>query len=682
MKRITCLFLTLCLLAGCALAGAESRPSPGKPYENPNLYTVLPAERPGPEENYNLYVNYDLYADAYNGINLWYSDFRERLNHHMAQRVMEICRNPEYTDPESEIIRILYKLASDTEKLERDGLAPLMAKVDRVKAVRTLDELTALIGEDGFLLSAPFIMLSKGMGGKESDSELYIVSMAKQELPFYITLPDDQTEEEMMEDPEGQARKWLTLMQYSEEEAARLVEKISRYDSGIPEDQETGAPAEDTPPDYSDIPEEQGTWLDKPLISLQEIRENSPALYAQLEGAGMLKENAETQPVYEIEKIGITSFLNWYREENLETFKAIVALTLYNDAMPYLDRERLLASYLGSSAKDDERFAYDRLNAAASVPLNQSFVTHCVPEETWEMAVNLFEDIRKAMGARIESKTWLSAESRQKCLEKLADLKMSQITPPGGNFDCGLLLEKLRGCENLLDAAAFCKRFVRLCEMRFTGEKIIKGNPYTGVGVLVAGGQYDPNQNMFCIGAGTLDGPACDTTSRETLLGTLGMHIAHELSHAFDNQGIQRNAAGEPMLTEEEIQTYNEEVKPIAAKLSQIETGNGNYLPGELVSTEVIADLEGMRLMLDLAKQEESFDYDAFFRASAKFFFDYRAGDDNAPDAGTGYVDSHPPYYVRINFCVAHFDEFYQTYPTVKEGAPMYIAPEDRVMPW
>ena len=680
MKRIICLLLTLCLLAACALAGAEDALSLGKPYDNPNLYTVFPAERPGPEENYYLYANYDLYADAYNGINPWYSDFRGRANQYMSQRIMEICRNQEYNDPDSEIIRILYNLASDTEKLERDGLAPLMTRVDRVKAVRTLDELTALIEEDGFLLSAPFIVLTTGMA--ESNPELHIVKMAKTEMQFYITLPHNQTEEEMLEGPEGLARKWLTLMQYSEEEAARLVEKISRYDSGMPDDQEAGALAEDIPPEYSNIPEEQETWLDKPLLSLQEIRENSPVLCAQLEGAGMLKEHAETQPVYEIERFGIESFLNWYKEENLDIFKAIVALTLYNDALPFLDRERLMTSDIGSAMKDDERFLYDRLNAAASIPLNQSYVTHCVPEETWEMTVNLFEEIRTAMGARIESKTWLSAESKEKCLEKLADLKMSQITPPGGNFDCGPLLEKLRGCENLLDAAAYCKRFDCLCRMRFTGEKLIKGNPYTGFGILVAGGMYDPAQNMFCLGAGTLDGPLCDTTSRETLLGTIGTHIAHELSHAFDNQGIQRNAAGEPLLTEEEIKTYNEKVKPIAAKLSRIETGNGNTLPGELVSTEAIADLEGMRLMLDLAKQEESFDYDTFFRASAKFFFDYRAGDDNAPDAGTGYVDSHPPYYVRINFCVAHFDEFYQTYPSVKEGTPMYIAPEDRILIW
>ena len=682
MKRIACMLTAMCLLAVFTFAAAEETPSLGKPWTNPNLYTVFPAERPGPEENYNIYANYDLYVDAYSGINPRYNNLEMRANMFVSQQVMEICRNQEYTDPESEILRILYNLASDTETLERDGLAPLMAKVNRVKAVRTTEELTELIREDGFLLSAPFLTLSMGMGNAESDPELYVVYMSKAELQLYISLPYQQTEEEMLEGAEGLARKWLVLMQYSEEEAARLVERISRYDIGIPDDQDAGAPAEDYPPDYSNIPEVQETWLDKPLISLQEIRENCPVIYAQLEGAGMLKEYAETQPVYQIEKNGIQSFLDWYKEENLEIFKAIVALKLYNDAMPYLDRERLMASYLGGKGSNEDLFLYEQLNSAASVPMNQSFVAHCVPTETWKMTVDMFEDIRKAMRARIESKDWLSAESKQKCLEKLDNMQMSQITPPGGNFDCGPLLEKLRGCENLLDAAAYCKRFNRLCEMRFAGEKIIRGNPYTGFGVLVAGGRYDPNQNMFCIGAGTMDGPLCDATSRETLLGTLGTHIAHELSHAFDSQGILRNASGDPMLTEEDVETYNEKVKPITDKLSRIETGNGNCLPGERVGYETIAELEGLCLTLDLAKQEENFDYDAFFRVYAKFFFDYAPGDDNSPDAASGWVDTHAPYYVRVNFCVAHFDEFYQTYPSVKEGTPMYIAPEDRILIW
>ncbi|MBQ6233422.1 MAG: hypothetical protein IJJ80_07905 [Clostridia bacterium] len=42
----------------------------------------------------------------------------------------------------------------------------------------------------------------------------------------------------------------------------------------------------------------------------------------------------------------------------------------------------------------------------------------------------------------------------------------------------------------------------------------------------------------------------------------------------------------------------------------------------------------------------------------------------------------HPLPYIRVNFTVQHFDEFYQTYPSVTEGTPMYLAPEDRLLIW
>ena len=42
----------------------------------------------------------------------------------------------------------------------------------------------------------------------------------------------------------------------------------------------------------------------------------------------------------------------------------------------------------------------------------------------------------------------------------------------------------------------------------------------------------------------------------------------------------------------------------------------------------------------------------------------------------------HPASYVRVNYTVAQFDEFYQAFPSVKEGTPMYIAPGDRTVIW
>ncbi len=85
--------------------------------------------------------------------------------------------------------------------------------------------------------------------------------------------------------------------------------------------------------------------------------------------------------------------------------------------------------------------------------------------------------------------------------------------------------------------------------------------------------------------------------------------------------------------------------------------------------------------MLDLAKKEENFDYDAFFRAFAGFYFLYDYGNVHMPNEA-GRVDTHPPYYVRFNYTVSQFEEFYRTYPSVTEGTPMYVAPENRILAW
>ena len=63
MKKIICLLLALCLLAGCSPAAAEESFPLGKPYTNPNLYNSFP-ECPDPEDNYYIYACYDLFVNA------------------------------------------------------------------------------------------------------------------------------------------------------------------------------------------------------------------------------------------------------------------------------------------------------------------------------------------------------------------------------------------------------------------------------------------------------------------------------------------------------------------------------------------------------------------------------------------------------------------------------------------
>ena len=53
---------------------------------------------------------------------------------------------------------------------------------------------------------------------------------------------------------------------------------------------------------------------------------------------------------------------------------------------------------------------------------------------------------------------------------------------------------------SLMDAAAISSRFYNQCMMRFTGEKIVRGNPYAlgdpDLGPLSVGGRYVPGQKV------------------------------------------------------------------------------------------------------------------------------------------------------------------------------------------
>ena len=63
MKRIICFLLTLCLLSGVLGAALAEGALEGKPWINPEWPENLPSQRPAPEENYYLYVNYDLHKE-------------------------------------------------------------------------------------------------------------------------------------------------------------------------------------------------------------------------------------------------------------------------------------------------------------------------------------------------------------------------------------------------------------------------------------------------------------------------------------------------------------------------------------------------------------------------------------------------------------------------------------------
>ena len=658
MKRIISLLLALCLLAACTLAGAENTHLQGKPWVNSNLYGQWPDERPAPEDGYDMYANYDYYREVPPIEEITGSYARIIQGEETVQeQFLSLCKDPEWTGTEVEILQILYRLYTDAEKREQDGLAPLQPYADRLRAVSTQDELTSLIREDGWMYGPALYNSELVPAGLEGG--IYTLYIGMVEFIDYLPL-DPVTFESPGKDIEG-AKETLRLLGYSAEEAAGAVEKILAFADQL----EASNVIEE---DLEVTVEERGT------ASLNDLRELCPLVPELLTAQGLVREGTEAEQIYKISAAHLHWFRDLYLEENLEVLKAVLMLGMYAGVKPVLPK----------TGEDGEtETSFDSFNFFIPETIkDQAYLHSYVPQERLDMYYRMADEYKEAMRVRLEQSSWLSEGTKQEALRKLDKLVASKLDYAYGDIDCTPLLEKLRSCGNLLEAAGLCGQFDRECMAHFSGRDTVRGNRFrSGHTLLICEGQYVPHENIFYLGGGSLV-IAVDMTSREMILGSIGVHMAHELSHGFDTTGSQFNADFTGSLfTEEDQRIFNEKAETIARQITAIEPLDGMDGNGPRKIGEVVADLTGMSLTLDIARKDTDFDYDAFFRAFAWFFFCYMI-DPVVNMPRDIAMNPHPLPYIRINFTVQHFDEFYQTYPSVTEGTPMYLAPEDRLLIW
>ncbi len=666
MKRWFTLLITLCLVLswGHMPAPAEEVRLEGDPWINSNLYGRWPSERPAPEEQFELYANFDEYRAAFERGDKAESSLLTRGEKTNRENIMALCTDPDRTDAECECIRILYGFMTDQESIRNSGFSSLMTRVERVRGVKTPDELTALMQEEGFLFCSPFF--SCNLSYPQANDVGQYVFYVSRSCELDTVYP---SEEELLANPwadtakdtEG-ARRKLMRMGYGEEEASELVQKLVWFeDENIAE--QINMPS-------TDLPDEEIH------VSAEQIRTLCPPLYAMLKGQGYIREGMESEPVYIITPEEGRIFCCLYTEENLELLKAVIALSFYRSA----------ESFLGPAAfpelDDSPVDILSQLDTFCRPLITQAYFHNYIPMERIEESLRLFEEIKGVLRARIKQSSWASDQTKENALRKLESMRHNDMIYRQ-EFDFEPLHSDLRSCSCLVDAAERCMLFNRQCSADYAGRESIPGDRYLETfNPISADGRYDPYSNSFSIGFGALCDDMYDDTSRETVLATLGATLAHEASHGFDNNGMYFDANGRnnPLWTESDMQLYMDRANAIAERAEKIKLLDDLNVMGHQQLYEIIADMQGIRLLLDLAAKEEHFDYDVFFRRYARWHRSYYVDREEYREYFA--TSMHPSPYVRVNFTLQAMDEFYQTYPSVTEGTPMYLPPEERFFVW
>lgn len=293
-------------------------------------------------------------------------------------------------------------------------------------------------------------------------------------------------------------------------------------------------------------------------------------------------------------------------------------------------------------------------------------------------------EIQKAACHRLQNVEWLSEKTRDKAIQKVEKMRLS-IAYPDSFGSLSLSLPEVNDTtliQNVLSIGAWHSNQER--EKLGISRQQEKGwqDP-----VYAVNAYYYSEANELILPMGSLLDPFY---SKSKALGWnyggLGAILAHEITHAFDEEGKDYNPSGirEPWWTPTDKEKFTKLSKEII-ELYSSQKILGHSVDGESTLSENIADLGGLAIALDalqlqLAKQNAS--EETKKAAYRQFFISYavswRVKERPEKQLQALLVDRHAPTRLRVNLVVNQFDEFYDAFE-IQEGDPMYIAPKKRL---
>jgi putative endopeptidase len=408
-----------------------------------------------------------------------------------------------------------------------------------------------------------------------------------------------------------------------------------------------------------------------------------------LEGAGL----SGVKRVILREQGAIPEIAKIYAETSLDTLKAYMALSLVDEAAPYLAPEFDQANFefrgkvLTGQPQQQPRWkrAVNLVDDQLGEALGRDYVAAYFPPESKALMEGLVADIKAAMRGRIETVSWMGPETRAKALEKLSKFSVMIGYPDTWLDYTGLEMKPgdLFGDVSRARAWDWNRRVARLNSP--VDRKEWSMTPAT------VNAYYSSTRNVIVFPAAILQPPFFDPAGDMAInYGAIGGVIGHEITHGFDDQGRKSDGDGRlsDWWTPQDAERFNAEAAKLGAQYSAFEALPGVFIKGELTMGENIADLGGLLLALD--------GYRASLKGAPAPVIDGLTGDqrvfygwaqvwrtklrdDRARQQLT--TGPHSPPKARVNLPVRNIDAFHEAFG-VKPGDPMYLPPEKRARIW
>jgi putative endopeptidase len=356
-----------------------------------------------------------------------------------------------------------------------------------------------------------------------------------------------------------------------------------------------------------------------------------------------------------------------------------------------------------SKAFVDERFSFNQLFSGAKTQedrwkkmvnrtdnglkdlLGQIFVEQYFPPEAKQRMDALVNNLQVAFRKRIAQLDWMSDTTKQKAQEKL-DAFLKKIGYPSkwrSYDDVQISRTDFYGNMRAIAKHDYAESIAKI------GKAVDKTEWMMTAPTVNA--YYNPLFNEIVFPAGILQFPFFEMKADDAInYGAIGMVIGHEMTHGFDDQGRQYDAAGnlKDWWTSTDGAKFTQKAKGVIDQYNQYVVLDSLHVNGALTLGENLADIGGLAIAYDafkLTKQGQSTDKIDGFTPDQRFFLGYaqvwRLIDRPEMMRTRITTDPHSPEEFRVNGPISNFAPFYEAFG-VKAGQKMFRPENERARIW
>lgn len=611
-------------------------------------------------DNYYEYINKETIKDKEDGWS-YIDDINKEISNDANNIVKEIINNP--TTSEEKNIKEFYNEYLNIEFRNKNGLKDLELYIDKINKTTNINDFITEAIKLEKELSIELLMSKSIMKDFKTGKNILYITPIPMDYGYSSDYYSNETLTTVKNNFKLYNNKLLREYGYTAGEALDITNQIDDFYTNLANNSLKQDDLLNTEKYYNIIDK---SALSKIYTNLDINKYFNELGLSKIDKLSLVDEKS----YQELNKYLTNSNLSLWK--NIATIKILQTYAEYTTENYETIFTKLNKNLLGKEYTREET-AYDLIKQIYPNEISKNYNNKYLSDDTKNYISNLTNEIIKEYEDMINT-SWMDNETKSKAVTKLNNIKInigtSYIKDLSSYYDFDSNISLVKNIINLnkvVRAASY--------EMLDTTTTTNALPDYT------FNAYYDVTSNSINILTGSTK-VIKDINNKYENLGSIGFIIAHEISHAFDNNGSKFDENGflSNWYTTSSQEKYQEIQNKVIDYYNNYEIIHNVSNNGTRTIGENIADLGAMECITNILIKNNANkkDYQTTYESFAKVWANNYS---KSTKVLQSLIDTHSPNEIRVNGVLSSTERFYETYKIDSKDL-MYIEPEKRVNIW